>query len=160
VVGLAKFVLGVLLAIAILFFSGVTAARYLITRLTAAPPRPGFPNDNPQPVAPETPPAEGADAFIETAPADLGAAEPAATPAPDAATEAVPSEGYTALVTEPIGLILRESATQDSAQVGGLDFNTAVEVLETSADGEWQRVRVPISGREGWIKSGNTDPSP
>ena len=155
-VGLAKFVLGVLLAIAILFFSGVTAARYLITRLTANPPRPVFPNDNPQPVAPETPPAEGADAFIETPPVDPGVAEPVATPAP----EAVPNEGYTALVTEPIGLILRESATQDSPQVGGLDFNTAVEVLETSEDGEWQRVRVPSSGREGWVKAGNTAPSP
>ena len=27
--------------------------------------------------------------------------------------------------------------------------------LEDSADGKWQRVRLPWSGQEGWVKAGN-----
>lgn len=146
--GVAKFVLGFVLAIAILFFGGVTTARYMITRLTAPPPRPVFPNDNPIPPEAEAPPAS---ATAET---------PAASPSPEAAASPSPSPSPAtarARVTQPIGLVLRSEATQDSEQLGSVDFNTEVEVLEASSDGQWQRVRIPSSGQEGWIKGGNTE---
>jgi len=144
--GVAKFFLGVMLAIAILFFSGVTAARYLINRLTAPPPRPVFPNDNPMPS-----PAEAA------SPSPTAEATPA--PSPEAAApEPSPSPtGTLARVTQPIGLVLRSEPTQASDPLGGIEFNREVEVLETSPDGEWLRIRIPASGQEGWIKSGNTE---
>jgi len=147
--GVAKFLLGFTLAIAILFFSGVTAARYLITRLTAPPPRPVFPNDNPMPASPEASPA------AEAAPSPAPSPEAAASPTPEPSPSPT---GTVARVTQPIGLILRSEASQASEQVGGIEYNAEVEILETSPDGEWLRVRVPGSEQEGWIKSGNTAP--
>lgn len=148
--GVAKFFLGFVLAIAILFFAGVTTARYMITRLTAPPPRPVFPNDNPMP------PPEA-----EASPSPAASPAPAASPSPEAVASPSPSPSPSpatarARVTQPIGLILRSEATQSSEQLGGVEFNSEVEVLETSPDGEWQRIRT-ASGQEGWVKGGNTE---
>lgn len=155
--GVAKFFLGFMLAIAILFFSGVTAARYFINRLTEAPPRPVFPNDAPPP---DAPPAEEAAAAPVAPPEAASEAAAAPEPSPTPSPEPTPNPEAVERVVVPIGLILREGSTQDSAQIGGIPYDGEVEVLETSPDGEWQRVRVLGSGQEGWIKSGNTVPSP
>lgn len=145
--GLAKFTLGFLLAIALLFFAGVTATRFFIARLTAPPPRPVFPNDNPTPV--DTPPP---------APSPEAATAPAPPPETTVESTSTPSANeYTARVSQPVGLILRSEPTQQSEQLGGVAFNQEVVVLETSPDGEWLRVRLD-SGAEGWIKGGNIEP--
>ncbi|NET10378.1 MAG: SH3 domain-containing protein, partial [Symploca sp. SIO2B6] len=49
--GFLKFILGVSLAIAILGASGFYGARYLMTRLTAPPERPVFPEETATPVS-------------------------------------------------------------------------------------------------------------
>jgi len=151
--GVGKFFLGFMLAIAILFFAGVTTARYFVNRLTEAPPRPVFPNDAPPPEpAPAAAPAEAAaEAPVEP--------PPEAAPSPEPSPEATPNPASVERVVVPIGLILRQEATQSSPQVGGIPYDGEVEVLESSPDGEWQRVRVLGSGQEGWIKSGNTVPN-
>lgn len=155
--GLAKFILGVSLAIAILFFTGVSAARYLITRLTAPPPRPVFPNDNPLPEASVPTDSPAPESSPDIPPAAAPEVVEAPSPSPIPTPTPSPTLGYQARVVEPIGLILRQDATQESAQIGGVEFNATVEILESSPDGEWQRVRL-ANGQEGWIKAGNTTP--
>lgn len=139
--GISKFILGFLLAIATLVLLGAGATRYFLDQLATPPPRPTFPND----------------------PSPSPSAQPAASPAPSAAPSPSPSvapspvpEGYSARVTQPIGLILRQDPSADAAQVGGIDFNQTVTVLEDTPDGGWQRVRSE-NGAEGWVKGGNTE---
>lgn len=144
--GISQFVLGFALAIGLLFASGVAATRYLLTRVATPPPRPAFSNDpSPAPVAsPAAAPAANSSA-------------PAAAPAESQAASSSPvAQGYAARINQPIGLILRQEASADAAQVGGVDFNQQVTVLEDSPDGAWQKVRLE-DGTEGWVKGGNTE---
>ena len=157
--GLLKLITGVTLAIAILFFVGVSAAQYFFRQLATPPPRPTFASDNPSPEAAEpSPPA--AESATETV-ASPAPVEPPPEPSPEPVVEPVPvpatdPNAYDARVTQPIGLVIRQGPGQDTSQVGGIAYNEQLTVLETSADGEWLRVRL-ASGVEGWIKSGNTE---
>lgn len=142
--GLATFVIGFLMAIAILFFAGVSTARYLINRLSALPPRPVFLNDAPvsDTLAPPdaTVPATGQPSSVPSAPPSAAAVE-----------------AYSARVTQPAGLVLRAEPSRESEALGGLENNEDLVVLQSSPDGEWLRVRLNDGG-EGWIKAGNTQP--
>ncbi|MBD2060423.1 SH3 domain-containing protein [Oculatella sp. FACHB-28] len=152
--GVVKFFTGFVLAIAVLFFAGVSTTRYLITRFTTPPPRPTFPND-PSPAPPEaarpqsTTPAEPPPATPLTE-----AVQPTPTPS---ATPAIPPGAYEAQVTQPIGLIVRQEPNQDAEQIGGIGYDEQVVVLEESSDGAWIKVRLSGSNLEGWVKSGNTE---
>lgn len=150
-VGVTKVFTGVLLALAILFFTGVAGVRYFMWRMTELPPRPVFANDNPskpKPLPPEKPAAPAASPAAAQ-PSVAPAASPTPTPSPAAAT---------ARVSQPVGLIVREGPSRESSQVGGVAFEQTVTVLETSPDGDWQKIRVTDSGLEGWVKAGNTQP--
>ncbi|MGK7913588.1 MAG: SH3 domain-containing protein [Synechococcus sp.] len=56
-------------------------------------------------------------------------------------------------VTWPDGLRLLSAPA--GSNVGGIRFNEIVEILDTSGDGQWQRVRRESNGQEGWVKAGN-----
>lgn len=144
--GVTKFFFGVVLAAAILFGAGVALTRYLLARLATPPPRPVFAND-PSPEA--VPPAPEVEAAVEAPPEEAPPAEspPAESPAP---------EGYAARVIQPIGLILRQEPSTEAAQIGGIEYNQTITVLEDSEDGSWQRVRLS-NGAEGWVRGGNTE---
>ena len=133
-VGVSKFILGVLLAIALLALAGAGVTRYLIAQISTPPAKPIYANDpSPQP--------------------------PGAAPKPAAAPPASPSpvaDGFPARVTQPIGLILRKDPAADALQIGGIDYNQELTVLEDAPDGAWQRVRL-ADGLEGWVKGGNTE---
>ena len=73
-----------------------------------------------------------------------------------AAEAELPPDAYRAVVTWPQGLSLRSQPSTNAGKVGGIDANTSIIILEDSADGEWQRVRLPWSNQEGWVKGGNT----
>jgi hypothetical protein len=148
--GIAKFFTGFVLAIAVLFFAGVSTTRYLITRFTTPPPRPTFPNE---PSAQADAPAESVSPPAEP---PIEAVQPSPTLTPSA-TPTNPPGAYEALVTQPIGLILRQEPTQDSEQIGGIGYEEQVVVLEESSDGEWLKVRTSENNAEGWVKSGNTE---
>ena len=60
-------------------------------------------------------------------------------------------------MTQPIGLILRDSGNRDSNRIGGVGYKEKVVVLEDSPDKEWQKIRVEDGNREGWVKGGNTE---
>lgn len=159
---LIKFLVGFSLAIALLFFAGVSATRYLITRLTAPPPRPTFPNDDPNfTSSPSASPAQASPVAVASTPAAVASPTPSATQTPTPSATPTPEDepgAYEARVTQSIGLVVRQEPSRSASQVGGVSYNQSVVILETSADGEWLRVRVPDSGLEGWVKSGNTEP--
>ncbi|HEY9665062.1 MAG TPA: SH3 domain-containing protein [Allocoleopsis sp.] len=147
--GLTKFIFGVLLAMAILFGSGVALTRYLLTRLATPPPKPVFAND-------PSPASASPVAAVSPAPASP-VATPASSPSPSPSASPSPS-GYSARVTQSIGLIVRQEPASTAAQIGGVEYNQVVTVLEESQDGGWQKVRLG-NGTEGWVKSGNTQRS-
>lgn len=142
---LFNFVLGVLLAIALIVGAGALVIRYFVVTLTAPPPKPIFANER------TNKPARQATAKPKPKPAS---ATPTPTPSP---SPALPPGAYPAVVTQPIGLILRDGPNSDAAQIGGIENNQRVIVLETSSDQNWQRVRVEGTSTEGWVKAGNTE---
>ncbi len=152
--GLVKFVTGILVAIALLFMAGGSAARYVMTRLSELPPKPIFPEENLG--------AEGSGNLPEEVEASAGSEEetpPTPPPAPEPASEEepLPEGSFQARIAQPIGMVLREGPSVETTRIGGIDYNERVIVLSESSDGVWQNVRLPGSGVEGWIKSGNTE---
>ncbi|MEB3358746.1 MAG: SH3 domain-containing protein [Synechococcales bacterium] len=146
-----SFVTGVILAIAILFLAGTVSARYFMTRLTELPPRPVFSEEQQATASPPeaTEPVESPDATEPTSEPPVAEATP-----PPSDLEA---GAYEARVTQPIGLVLREGPSQETTRIGGVDYDDQLIVLGESTDGDWLNVRLPGSGVEGWVKSGNTE---
>jgi uncharacterized protein YgiM (DUF1202 family) len=145
VLGLTKLMMGVSLALVLLSLTGVATARYFMAKLSVLPPRPVFENDvvaEPS-VSTETPPPPQPEA---------------APPQPEANTPSAenPPGSYQAIVVQPIGLVMRSGPGPEHQQLGGVDYNEQVLVLETSPDERWIKIRVGGSGQEGWVKAGNT----
>lgn len=72
----------------------------------------------------------------------------------------LPPNAYRASVTWPEGLSLRAEPDADGERIGGIENKATIIILEDSADGKWQRVRLPWNDQEGWIKGGNTQKTP
>ena len=68
----------------------------------------------------------------------------------------LPPNAYRAEVTWPQGLSLRAEPDVNADRIGGVGFEENIIILEDSADGKWQRVRISGSEQEGWVKGGNT----
>lgn len=146
-IGLSKLILGVAIALILLSMAGVATARYFMGRLSVLPPKPLYGDEMPT--------------ALEAEPE----AAPVAAAPPEAVPEAAPPEpalepgAYEAVVVQPIGLVMREGPGVEFPQVGGVDVNEAVVVLEEPADQDWVKVRVVANGQEGWVKAGNTRPT-
>ena len=150
--GLLKFVLGFSLAIAVLLGSGMTIAIYFINRTAITPEKPMFANDNPDP-KPNLP---------QVTPKKVVKVKPKPTATPDLPKEsptALPPGSYTAVVTCSQGLSVRDKPAFEGQAIGGVAGNQKVIILETSQDGKWQKIRIPDTNQEGWVKSGNTEKS-
>lgn len=144
--GIVKLILGVSLALILLSLTGVATARYFMAKLSVLPPRPVFDND----VVAEQP-----------VPSEVTAeqAQPQPSPAQPETANAAPENppgSYKAVVVQPIGLVLRSGPGTEHQQLGGVDHNEEVLVLESSEDGQWVKVRISDTGHEGWVKAGNT----
>lgn len=144
-IGLSKLILGMAIALILLSMAGVATARYFMGRLSVLPPKPLYGDEMPV-SAPEAAPEAPAEPVVEAPPAP---AEPPAEPALEPGT-------YNATVVQPIGLVMREGPGVEFPQVGGVDVNEAVVVLEEPANQSWVKVRVVSNGQEGWVKAGNT----
>ncbi|MEG4318850.1 MULTISPECIES: SH3 domain-containing protein [unclassified Microcoleus] len=140
-----KFLVGFLLAIVLMAGASVAAALYFAAKLTTVPERPVFSNDK---TAAQIAGA-GAKSTAKASPVSTSSDAPSPKPLEPGA--------YRALVTQPIGLILRDSGNRDSNRIGGVGYKEKVVVLEDSPDKEWQRIRVEDGNREGWVKGGNTE---
>ncbi|MBU6229862.1 MAG: SH3 domain-containing protein [Cyanobacteria bacterium REEB459] len=139
---LSKLILGLACAIMLLSVASIVTVRYFMGRLAVLPPKPVYTNES-----------------AEMKAADPVAPAPVAAPQPAAATPPPEANSYPAVVTQPIGLVLRQGPGIDRPQVGGLDYKEAVLVLEEPANQGWVKVRSVTSGKEGWIKSGNLRPA-
>lgn len=142
--GVTKLTLGVFLAFVLLSLAGVATARYFMAKLSVLPPRPVFEND----VALQV---EAANTQPEAQPVPV-AAPPTTPPA-----EELPPDSYVAVVVQPIGLVMRSGPGAENPQLGGVDFQEQVLVLQTDDSGSWMKIRVRETGQEGWVKAGNTE---
>ncbi|MFQ4137580.1 SH3 domain-containing protein [Nodosilinea sp. PGN35] len=146
--GLSKLILGVAIALILLSMAGVATARYFMGRLSVLPPKPLYGDELPA-AEPEAAPEAAVEPVVEPPPEPA----PAAAAPPEPALE---PGAYNATVVQPIGLVMREGPGVEFPQVGGVDVNEAVVVLEEPADQPWVKVRVVSNGQEGWVKAGNT----
>lgn len=150
---LVKFVLGVILAIAILTGSGVAVALYFMYRGTTHPPKPVFANEKGMVKAEQSPsPKIAKSTSSSTLPSTP---EPTASETPSA--KPLEPGAYRARVTWQQGLILRTEPSLNAERTGGIDYNQQVVVLEDSADKNWQRIRLEDSEQQGWVKAGNLE---
>lgn len=143
--GLLKVFTGLFLAIALLAGGGFVAAQFFIAKLSTPPPRPAFPNDKPSSLTKTAAKPKA----VSTNQPDAVDASPSPKP--------LPSGAYEGRVSQSIGLILRDAPGRESGQIDGIEYNDKVTVLETSSDGDWQKVRLQPSDREGWVKAGNIE---
>ncbi|MEO0768242.1 MAG: SH3 domain-containing protein [Cyanobacteria bacterium J06649_4] len=146
--GLSKFVLGIILAMLIMTLAGASMLRYFMARTAEPPARPTYDND-----LPEDRPAASAPSGEDTDTGDELVAEPESEPEPDPEPEPAADGSYSVYVTQPVGLILRDGPSTEYANVGGIAYNQSVTVI--GEDSGWLNV-VLSSGQEGWIKDGNT----
>lgn len=154
--GVIQFLLGFSLGIVMLAGAGAGAAYYIFTRLAEVPPRPEFA----QPSEEEA--TETVNAEVEATPETESETTPVANvveeePPTPTLEERLGPNAYKARVTWPQGLSLRDRPALDSTRVGGIAYNQEVYVLEDSQDGNWQKIHIPVSGQEAWVKAGNVD---
>ncbi len=143
--GLSKFILGLILAMLIMTLAGASMLRYFMARNAEPPERPTYTND-----LPEEPPV--ASTSTGTSESELSAetvTEAAAEPEPEPLAEGT----YSAVVTQPVGLILRSGPGTDYDNIGGIGYQESITVI--GEDSGWLNVQLS-GGEEGWIKDGNT----
>jgi cytoskeletal protein RodZ len=153
---LLKFILGILLAIAVLLGSGVAVGLYFFNRTAIPPTKPIFANDNPTPKN-----SDSQQKKTNPTPTPKATPTTSATPTPSETptekAEELPKGAYRGKITWSQGVSLRSEPTQDSERVGGAGFNETIIVLEESPDKVWKKVRVESSKVEGWTKVGNLE---
>lgn len=152
-ISISQFILGFILGVAIVGIVSVGAGYYYISRMAVAPAKPTFVEETEEPVV-ETKVEQ--DIAIEEIPAP-DEIPPEPEPEPEPAPEPLlPPNAYKARVTWPQGLSLRAEPSINAARIGGIGYNAEIIILGLSNDRKWQRVRLPWSQQEGWVKGGNT----
>jgi cytoskeletal protein RodZ len=160
---LLKVILGFVLAIAVLLGTGLTVALYFVNRTAVTPPKPIYPNDNPsfqakKPKAiAKSPPKKPATPNPTSSPTATPnpTSSPTATPTPTESPKPLPPDAYEGTVTWANGLSMRSEPDANSSTTGGVGGNKKVIILEESADKKWQKIRIPDTDKEGWVKAGN-----
>ncbi len=172
--GLAKFLIGFIIAIGLMVGAGVAAALYFVTKLTTPPPKPVFANDTPavkaqagiaspksQPKpAPSKPPAATpvpAPTATNVASTTTLAPNPTPTPSENPSPQPLEPGAYKARVTWSRGLSVRSNPTLESDRIGGVAYKQDIVVLAESDDKRWLKIRLEDGGTEGWVKAGNVE---
>ena len=150
--GLSKFVLGIILAMLIMSVAGLAMAKFFMSRIVELPERPVYDNDLPEDQRPRPTAAAPEDA-PETE-VVVGEVEDTEEPEDEDDDDALPEGEYRAVVNQPVGLILRDGPGTSYAQIGGLDYQQSMVVFDE--DNGWLNVELS-NGRTGWIKDGNVD---
>jgi Bacterial SH3 domain len=151
-----QFILGFMLGITLI--AGVSAGLGFLyyKQMSTLPKKPEFSQDrsSPETVAQTEKPSE------TTTDSNVAANETETEKAEETVLEPeseLPPNAYRAVVTWPQGLSLRAEPNLNAGRIGGISHNAKIIILEDSADGQWQKVRVPWSEQEGWVKAGNTE---
>ncbi|MGK7918814.1 MAG: SH3 domain-containing protein [Trichodesmium sp.] len=133
--GLFKFLVGFILAILLLAGASAAAVLYFAAKLTRMPEKPIYTNEKP---------------VVQK----VSTSETTNKKSPDGLEPGT----YKAIVSEPIGLIIRDTPSRDANRIGGVSYQEEVIVLEESSDKRWQKIRVNDgSDRMGWVSGGNTE---
>lgn len=147
--GIAKFLIGFILAIAILCAGGGAVGYYFFTKLSVNPAKPIFAEE--QKGKSSVKPPDGEQKPTPSSQKAKPTASPSASPEP----KQLPPGAYEARVTWPEGLSLRDSPSLNANRIGGVAYNQEIIILKASDDNKWQRVKLAGGEQEGWIKAGN-----
>ncbi len=151
--GFFQFVIGFVLGI-IFFSAGIAGGAYwFLTKVAVNPSKPIFSEEKPTPeVVKSTDNTSGATSSTAS---QTSTSKNTEVKKEEPLQEQLPSGAYRARVTWSTGLSLRAEPSKSAERIGGIGYNWEIIILSTSNDKNWQKVRIPSSGQEGWVKAGN-----
>jgi hypothetical protein len=150
---LLQFIIGFILGVTLLALGAAGASYLVVAKMTSNPPKPVF--------------AEEEEKKTQAVPVKLSQPptpkqpkeEKKPTPQPSTEEkeekEKLPAGAYKARVTWSDGLSLRAEPSKSASRVGGVEYNRELIVLESSRDGQWQKIKISTTGQEAWVKAGN-----
>lgn len=151
--GFFQFIIGFILGV-IFFSAGIAGGVYFfLTRMSANPTKPVFPEEKQEEVKQEPLAKTKIDNSNSTPTKKTVETKPKQEETKQK-EEDLPPGAYRARVTWSDGLSLRAEPSQDAERIGGVGYNSELIILE-ERNREWQKIRVPGSGQEGWVKAGN-----
>ena len=156
-----QFILGFILGVALIASVGAGAAYYYFTKMSShTPTKPVFEEETKLPPLAKEDEIVEQDAAVTLESTTKPEAAPETTPEPETIPEPepepeLPPNAYFARVTWPQGLSLRAEPSLNAERVGGIDYDARIIILEDSSDRKWQRIRIPESQQEAWVKAGN-----
>ncbi len=155
---IVQFILGFVLGISLIAGLSGTVIYAYYKKMSTLPKKPAFPEVPAQPSASkDTQPSTSIEPLESDITKESKELDQEAKAEPESKPESeLPPNAYRAEVTWPQGLSLRAEPDVNADRIGGVGFEEKIIILEDSADGKWQRVRVPGSEQEGWVKGGNT----
>ncbi|MGB5592618.1 MAG: SH3 domain-containing protein [Crocosphaera sp.] len=154
--GVFQFLLGFFLGIFLLVGGTASLAYVVFARMSANPEKPTFAEEKPPETTAKTDPLPVAKTETKTQEvAEVAAKEPEIEEVVEEEKEELPTGAYRATVTWSTGLSIRSEADSEAERIGGVDYNSELIILKTSPDGNWQKIRLPGSQQEGWVKAGN-----
>ena len=147
---LIQFLLGFLLGVMLLAGGTAAVAYYFFTKMSVNPPKPVFSSEleesSPERAAENSKPASQKPSeeqkSFQPVPVNKEQLEPGA---------------YYARVTWPEGLSLRDRPSADANRIGGIAYKAKIIILKDSNDKKWQKLRIPSSSQEAWVKAGNVE---
>lgn len=176
--GLAQFILGFLIGVFILTGAGAATAYWFFNRMSDAPPQPNFSEESSSETTKATKQSQSNSqpsssqqkaSSAQTASTASNQSENTTSEESDDESEQSESESertvqerfgeqaYQARVTWPNGLSLRDRPSANASRVGGVYYDDKLVIIEESSDGDWQKVYVPDSGEQAWVKAGNVE---
>jgi hypothetical protein len=152
--GFFQFVIGFILG-TIFFTAGVGGGIYFfLNKMSLDPSKPVYSEEKPEKVAKNQPSPANSNTNNHNRSSIFNNNK---TQESASKNEDLPSGAYRARVTWSTGLSLRAQPDQNAERIGGVGYNWEIIILSYSGDGQWQKVRIPSSGQEGWIKAGNVE---
>lgn len=151
--GVFQFLLGFFLGIFLLVGGTASLAYVVFSRMNANPEKPTFAEEKPPETTAKADSQPVAKQGTKTKPVEEVVAKE--TVVEEETDEDLPDGAYRAKVTWSTGLSLRSQPASDADRIGGVGYNAELIILKTTADGDWQQVRLPGSQQEGWVKAGN-----
>ncbi|WP_107666327.1 SH3 domain-containing protein [Cyanothece sp. BG0011] len=156
--GVFQFLLGFFLGIFLLVGGTASLAYVVFARMNANPEKPTFAEEKPPETTAKAETQPVVNKETKTQPVEeVVAKEPVIEEETEEETEDLPDGAYRAKVTWSTGLSVRSQPDLNAERIGGVEYDSEVIILQTTADGDWQQVRLPNSQQEGWVKAGNVE---
>jgi hypothetical protein len=156
--GFIQFILGFLVGVSILTGAGAATAYFFLNRFSEAPQKPTYPEKESSQTAEKSQPQteESSQPVSEKPPEPEPEPKPEPKPEPTI-QERFGEQAYEARVTWPSGLSLRGEPSLSASRVGGVYYDDKLVIIGRSNDGDWQKVYIPESGQQAWVKAGNVE---